>query len=415
MNIIPVSKALIPIGGLGTRLYPITVETSKAMVRFLNTFLINFILQGLATEGIEEVYLGVSGYLNYRALHDHLGNGLKVKTPRGGYRLIRIRYQPNEDSVGNAHSARILLKYYRLREPILVLQGDTVAKINVRSMYKRHKEAGAFMTIALKEVQDEKELKHFGVARLDESWLIKGFVEKPKSPAEAPSRWVNTGIYLLSEEMIDFLLSEDFEAMIREGKGDFGADVIPRIVKEGKVVAGHRLEGYWFDIGTPERYLEATFYLLRVLEEAALDVTTSYKGVKMQGTSPASRFLQVELIEKAATKVILFEGDVLLGRHIRIGDGARVERAVVDNYTVLEEGVTVRGSVVMDRCHVGSGALVEDSIVGRHSRVGAKAKVVRSYIGDNVTIEEGAQLYECKVWPHRVVKANEVCKGESII
>ncbi|MEN2999368.1 MAG: NDP-sugar synthase [Acidilobaceae archaeon] len=410
-----VSKALIPIGGLGTRLYPITVETSKAMVRFLNTFLINFILQSLAMEGIEEVYLGVSGYFNYKALHDHLGNGLKVRTPKGTYRLVRIRYQPNEDSVGNAHSARILLQYYRLREPVLVLQGDTVAKVNVRSMYRRHKETGAFMTIALKEIKEERELRHFGVAKLDESWMIKGFVEKPKSPSEAPSRWANTGIYMLSEEMIDFLLSEEFGKMVKEGKGDFGANVIPRIVEEGRAVAGHKLEGYWFDIGTPERYLEATLYLLRTLEAEALEVSTVYRGVRMQGASPASKFLQVELIEKAATKTIFFENDVLLGRHIRIGDGSRIDSSVIDNYTVIDDNVTVRGSVIMDRCYVGSRALVENSIVGRHSKVGSGAKVVNSYIGDDVTVEEGAQLYDCKVWPHRVVKSGQVCKGETII
>lgn len=385
------------------------------MVRFLNTFLINFILQSLSIEGIEEVYLGVSGYFNYKALHDHLGNALRVRTPKGNYRLVRIRYQPNEDSVGNAHSARILLHYYRLREPVLVLQGDTVAKVSARSMYKRHVETGAFMTIALKEVKDERELKHFGVARLDESWMIKGFVEKPKNPSEAPSRWVNTGIYMLSEEMIDFLLSEEFGEMVKQGKGDFGANVIPRIVEEGRPVAGHKLEGYWFDIGTPERYLEASLYLLKALEPEALDVSTVYRGVRMQGASPASKFLQVELIEKAATKTIFFENDVLLGRHIRVGDGSRIDNSVIDNYTVLEENVTVRGSVVMDRCYISSRASVENSIIGRHSRIGSGARVVSSYLGDNVTVEEEAQLYDCKVWPHRVVKRGQVCKGETII
>lgn len=410
-----ITKAIIPIGGLGTRLFPITVETSKSMIRFLNNFLINFILQGLVSEGIEEVYLGVSGYLNYRALHDHLGNGQKIRTLKGNYKLVRIRYQPNEDSIGNAHSVRIILQHYKIKEPVIVLQGDTVARLNVRSMYKKHKEHGAFMTIALKEIHDEREFKHFGFARLDESGFIRGFVEKPKRPEDAPSRLANTGIYLLSEDMIDFLLSNEVEKMIAEGKGDFGAHVIPRIVEEGKPVLGYKMEGYWFDIGTPERYLEASLYLLKSLDEKALDVSISYGGAKMQGSSPASKALHVKIIEMAATKRIELLGDLLLGRHIRIGEGARLEDALIDNYTIIDGGAVIRQSVIMDRCYVGGNAYIERSIIGRHSRIGRGAKVISSFIGDNVLIEEGAELVECKVWPHRVVKGGTRCRGESII
>jgi mannose-1-phosphate guanylyltransferase len=270
------------------------------MIRFLNNFLIDFIIRKLAAQGIEEFYLGVSGYFNYKALHDHLGGGLKVRIAPRVSRLVRIRYQPNEESIGNAHSIRILLEYYNVREPILVVQGDTVADINVRKLYRRHREAEAFMTIALKEIEDVNELKHFGVAVLDDQGFIRGFVEKPKRVEEAPSRLVNTGIYVISEEMVEFLLSEEFDRMVREGKADFGAHVIPRIISDGRRVAGYVMEGYWFDIGTPERYIEASLYLLRRLGDEELEVATNYRGVRMQGFSPASRALHVDIIERAA-------------------------------------------------------------------------------------------------------------------
>ncbi|MEM1686426.1 MAG: NDP-sugar synthase [Acidilobaceae archaeon] len=414
-SIIAISKVIIPIGGLGTRLYPITVETSKAMVRFLNTFLINFILQTLAVEGIEEAYLGVSGYVNYKSLHDHLGGGLKIRIPAKGFKLIRIRYQPNEDSVGNAHSTRVILSYYKILEPVLVVQGDTVAKINLREFYKRHKETRAFMSIALKEISDPRELRHFGVAKLDEKELIKGFIEKPKTPEEAPSRLVNTGIYILSKEMIEFLLSDEFDSMVKENKADFGANIIPKIINDGYTVAGYVLKDYWFDIGTPERYLEASLYLLRVLEPEYLEASTVYRSVRMQGSSPASRALHVDLIEKAATKRILFEGDVLLGRHIRIGDGSLISNSIIDNYTIIDREATISNSVVMDRCYLGSKTLVDNSIVGRHSRIGSNVKIIESYLGDNVIVEDGAELVNCKVWPHRVIKAGSKCRDESII
>ena len=410
----PITKAFIPIGGLGTRLYPLTVETSKAMIRFLNNFLINFIIRSLAVQGIEEFYLGVSGYFNYRALHDHLGGGFRVRIAPGRSKLVRIRYQPNEASVGNAHSVRILLEYYSIREPILILQGDTVAEINLRDMYRRHREAEAFMTIALKEIEDVEELRHFGVASIDEKGFIRGFVEKPRAPSEAPSRLVNTGIYILSEEMVEFLLSEEFEKMVKEGKADFGAHVIPRVIGEGRRVYGYVMRGYWFDIGTPERYLEASLYLLRRLKPEELEVSTVYKGVKMQGLSPQSRALHVNIVERVAQKLLVFEGDVLLGRHIRLDDGVRIADSIIDNYTIVEGSSEIVRSVVMDRSYVGMGSLIRDSIIGRHVRIGRGARIIASYIGDNVVVEDEAILENCKVWPHRVVKSGARCVNDVI-
>lgn len=385
------------------------------MIRFLNNFLINFIIRSLAEQGIEEFYLGVSGYFNYKALHDHLGGGFKVRIAPRRSKLVRIRYQPNEASIGNAHSIRILLEYYGIREPILVIQGDTVASINLRKLYRRHRESEAYMTIALKEIGDVEELKHFGVAILDEKGFIRGFVEKPRSPSEAPSRLVNTGIYLLSEDMVEFLLSEEFDKMVKEGRADFGAHVIPKIISNGRRVAGFILEDYWFDIGTPERYLEASLYLVRRLKPEELEASTVYKGVKMQGFSPASRALHVNIIERAAQKLLVFEGDVLLGRHIRLEDGVRIVDAIIDNYTIVEGNSVIERSVVMDRSFIGAGSVIRDSIVGRHVRVGRRVKLVNSYIGDNAVIEDDVVMENCRVWPHRIVKSGSRCINDTIL
>jgi NDP-sugar pyrophosphorylase family protein len=412
--IVLITKAFIPVGGLGTRLYPLTVETSKAMVRFLNNFLINFIIRRLAYQGVEEFYLGVSGYFNYKALHDHLGGGFRIRLAPGVSKLVRIRYQPNEDSVGNAHSIRILLEYYKIKEPILVVQGDTVANINVRKLYRRHREAGAFMTIALKEIEDVEELKHFGVAVLDENGLIRGFVEKPRRVEEAPSRLVNTGIYVISEEMVEFLLSEEFGKMVEGGRADFGAHVIPKIIFDGRRVVGYVMDGYWFDIGTPERYIEASLYLLRTLKAEELEVATVYRGVRMQGYSPASRELHIDLVERAARGVIALDGDVLLGRHVRLEDNVRIANAIIDSYTIVKRGSNIEESVIMDRSVIGQRSTIRGSIIGRHVRIGGNVKMNTSYIGDNVILEDNAILENCKVWPHRIVKSDYKCINETI-
>ncbi len=402
-----IRKALIPLGGLGTRLYPLTVETSKAMVRFLNRHLIDYILMNLAQNNVKEVYLGVSGFFNYRDLYDHLGSVFTIPLPSGKNLTIRVRYQPNIDSVGNAHSVKILMEYYDIREPVIVVQGDTIFDIRIEDMYKFHEENNAFMTIALKPIEDKKELKHFGVAKLGkDNKTIEGFIEKPKKPEEAPSNLVNTGIYILSEDFRRYLESPIIEEKIKKKEMDFGKNIIPDIISRGKHVVGYMVKGYWFDIGTPERYLEATFTLLRILEADELGVTTIYNKVKMQGKTQLSKQLHADIIRRDKEGKIKLLGDILLGRHINIGENVELDTVVVDNYTIIGRNTKIKNTVVMDRNIIGENVVIENSIIGRHVRIGNNVRIINSYIGNNVTIGDGTVLEKVKVWPHKTMEAN---------
>ncbi len=402
-----IRKALIPLGGLGTRLYPLTVETSKAMVRFLNRHLIDYILMKLAQNNVREVYLGVSGFFNYRDLYDHLGSVFTIPLPSGKNLTIRVRYQPNIDSVGNAHSVKILMEYYDIREPVIVVQGDTIFDIKIEEMYKFHEENNAFMTIALKPMEDKSELKHFGVAKIGrDSKTIEGFIEKPQKPEEAPSNLVNTGIYILSEDFRRYLESPIIEEKVKKKEMDFGKNIIPDIIARGKRVVGYMVKGYWFDIGTPERYLEATFTLLRILGNDELGVTTTYSRVRMQGRTQLSKQLHADIIRKDKEGKIRLIGDILLGRHISLGDGVELDTAVIDNYTIIGKNTRIKHSVVMDRNIIGENVVIENSIIGRHVRIGDNVKIINSYIGNNVTIENGATLEKVKVWPHKTIELN---------
>ncbi|MET1159725.1 MAG: NDP-sugar synthase [Thermoprotei archaeon] len=402
-----ISKALIPLGGLGTRLYPLTVETSKAMVRFLNRHLIDYIIMKLAQNNIREIYLGVSGYFNYRDLYDHLGSVFTINFPSGKELKVRVRYQPNIDSIGNAHSVKILMEYYDIKEPVIVVQGDTVFDLGIDLMYKFHRENEGFMTIALKPLEDPRELRHFGVAKLGEDGkIIEGFVEKPETPDKAPSNLVNTGIYLLSEEFREYLESPVIEEKIKKKEMDFGKNIIPDVISCGKRVLGYMAEGYWFDIGTPERYLEATFTLLRVLSNDELGVTTEYKNVRMQGKTRLSKKLHADIIKREREGKLKLIGDILLGRHISIGDNVELNTVVIDNYTIIGSGTRIVNSVVMDRNVIGENVVIENSIIGRHVKIGRNAMIINSYVGNNVVIGEGAVLERVKVWPHKTIEAH---------
>lgn len=398
-------KAVIPLGGLGTRLRPLTIETSKALVRFLNRPLIEFAIVKLARQGVSEFYMGVSGYLNYREVYDYFGEGLKIRLK---YDLpnVRIRYQPNEESVGSADCARIIMEYYDIREPVLIVQGDLLFNLDLQGMWSFHMKKNSFMTIAVKYLEREEELPHFGVADIDSEDRIRGFIEKPKTVNEAPSRYINTGIYILSEGFRDFLNSDIVNYMRQRNMMDFGQHIIPLAIQMVGNVYAYELKGYWFDVGTPERYLEATFYLLRHMTSEELEANTLVNSVKVQGKSRESIALHQEILSKIIRGEIKTDNEVLIGRHVKIGKNVSLSDSVIDNYTIIEDDVTISKSVIMDRCRVGAKTHVSNSIVGRHVRIHKNARIVNSVIGDDAVIGDNVVLINTKVWPHKEISPN---------
>lgn len=407
-----VKKAAIPIGGLGTRLYPFTVDASKPMVRFLNRFIIDFILNELALQGIDEVFLGVSGFYNYRDLYDHLGERFSVRVENNRKETLKLRYQPNIPSVGNAHSVAILADYYDINEPLLIVQSDTIVSLDLADLIKQHEKSEASMTIALSEVSDKEYLRQLGVAKLRPDMSIEYFVEKPSDPEKAPSNLANTGVYLLSDDVVKFLRSDEFRNMVSVGKADFGRDVIPYLINKGFKVSGYVLKGYWFDIGSIDAYYKAAFYLLKTLPPQQLGATTVYHDtIYMQGASARSRKDHVELIERAAKGLVTLEGHVLLGRHSSISDNVEISDSIVDNYTVIGRETRISRSIIMDRTIVGSKSAIERSIVGRHVKIGDGVSIRDSYIGNDVMIGDDAVLENAIVWPHRSIESGTRISG----
>ncbi|ESQ26234.1 MAG: Nucleoside-diphosphate-sugar pyrophosphorylase involved in lipopolysaccharide biosynthesis/translation initiation factor 2B, gamma/epsilon subunits (eIF-2Bgamma/eIF-2Bepsilon) [uncultured Acidilobus sp. OSP8] len=402
-----VKKAAVPIGGLGTRLYPFTVDTSKPMVRFLNRFIIDFILDELAKQGVGEVFLGVSGFYNYRDLYDHLGERFYSRLPDGKRTALKLRYQPNVNTIGNAHSISVLADYYDITDKLLVVQGDTIISLNLGGMLKRHEESEAYMTIALKPVHDKEALRQLGLAKLRSDDTIEAFVEKPADPEKAPSNLANTGVYLLSEEMIKFLRSEEFKGLVKEGRADFGRDIIPYIISRGHKVMGFITNDFWFDIGTLESYVQASFYLLRSLPPERLGATMVYHDhIYMQGASARSKRDHIDLIERTVLKKIELSGWVLIGRHVDIEDGSAIIDSIVDNYVILSKGSLVKNSIVMDRSIVGQDSVIENSVIGRHVKVGNNVKIVNSYVGNDVVIGDNTVVVNSSIWPHKVIESN---------
>lgn len=413
----PLTVAIIPIGGVGARLYPLTVDTSKSMIRFLNRPLLEFILETLITSGIREVYLGVSGYVNYVQVFEHFGSGeaLAHRFNLSGDQF-RVRYMPNILSRGNAEAVLVTLKYYNIKGDVLVTQCDTVfSNLDISRAWYYYSARNCDMLVVLKKAKSFDEITRYGVAKLGEDNVVEYFVEKPRKPEEAPSDLINTGIYVLSSlRFLEFFESGAGARLYREGYVDFGRDVIPAMIRDGYRVCGYPEELEWFDVGTPEAYLEAVFYFLKNTPPERLGVDFLYEGVRAMGRRALSREFQRNLVERMKSGLVTIKGDVLIGRHCSIGDHVEISDSVIDHYTVISEGVIVERSIVMDRCHLGRGARVVRSVVGRHVIIDEDAVVEDSIIGNNVYIGRGAVVKNTRIWPGRYIPPGTVLVGVTL-
>jgi mannose-1-phosphate guanylyltransferase len=232
-----------------------------------------------------------------------------------------------------------------LGERFAVLNGDILTDFDLTALRQAHEEKGAGATIALIEVEDPSA---YGLVLTDGEGRVTEFLEKPEQ-APPGGAFVNAGAYMLERSVFD---------LIPEGRAvSFEREVFPALVGNG--LYGHRANGYWLDIGTPERYLAATRHLL-------------------------DRSLS---------------GDVLLGEACEIAPGARIGSfSVLGDRCRVEAGAELERAVLFDGVHVEEGAVIRDSIVGNDARIGRGSRVEgTSIVGDGAVVEDGASLSDARV------------------
>ena len=218
-------KAVLLVGGRGTRLRPLTDKIPKALLEVQGKVVTGHLCDLLKKYGIREVVLCV-GYLKDK-IKEHFGDGSKIG--------MSITYIEEDEPLGTAGPLKLAKKY--LKDSFIVSNGDELKDINIPRMFRLHKRKNALATIALTTVDDPS---HYGVARLDGSRIIE-FVEKPSNP---PSNLINAGFYILEPEVID---------MIPNGFSMLEKDVFPKLAQLGRL-RGFPFAGQWFDIGNIERY-----------------------------------------------------------------------------------------------------------------------------------------------------------------
>ncbi len=219
------SKAVLLVGGKGTRLRPLTDKIPKALLRVQGKTITEHIFDLLKKYGVRDVILCV-GHLKEK-ITDCFGDGSRFG--------MNITYVEESRPLGTAGPLKLARKH--LKESFIVSNGDELKNINIPRMFRLHKRKNALATIALTTVEKPSD---YGVARLDGSRILE-FSEKPTSP---PSNLISAGFYIMEPQVID---------MIPNGFAMLEKDVFPKIAAMGRL-RGFPFAGQWFDIGSMERY-----------------------------------------------------------------------------------------------------------------------------------------------------------------
>lgn len=329
-------RAVILVGGFGTRLRPLTAHTPKQMLPIVDRPMIERVVAGLARFGVTDAVLS----LGYRP--DAFLEAYPEDTCAG----VALHYAVEPEPLDTAGAVRFAALDGGIEHTFLVINGDVLTDLDVAALWDFHHRSGAEGTIALTPVDDPS---RYGVVPIDGAGRVEAFVEKPP-PGTAPTNWINAGTYVLEPSVLDRIPAGRRESIERA--------TFPEMVADGSLYALHRDE-YWVDAGTPATYLQAQ-----------LDLIDGHRG------DP----------ERAVHESAV------------IGEGAQVEHSVLMAGVEVEAGAMVRNSVVLPGTRVGAGALVDGSIVGARSRVGASARLTTlTVVGDDTQVPDGASLDSARV------------------
>jgi glucose-1-phosphate adenylyltransferase len=353
-----VSYAMILAGGLGSRLCILSEKRAKPAVPFGGKYrIIDFSLSNCVNSGIFDV--GILTQYRPLSLRDHIGIGRPwdLDRKRGGVELLQPFQGWAETDWYRGTADAIHQNWTRVEEReaehVLVLSGDHVYRMDYRPMIEAHLARGADATLAVTEVPRE-EARGFGVVDLGPDGRVRGFLEKPASP---PSGTISMGVYVFRTAALHAILREDAE---RDTAHDFGRNILPAMLRNGRVM-GFRHEGYWQDIGTLDSYYRANLDLLKPdppfpLEDARWPVFT-----------PSTEFPPARIGARAEVRAsIVTHGTIVNGV---------VERSVLFPGAVVEEGATVRDSILMGETWVGPHAALDRVILDKRVHVGPRARV----------------------------------------
>jgi mannose-1-phosphate guanylyltransferase len=367
-------KAVILVGGQGTRLRPLTVGIPKPMLPLVNIPFIEYIIRLLKSHGIDEIILS-AGYLP-TAFDEHLGDGEAFG--------VNLTYVKEESPLGTGGAVKNVEEY--LNDSFIVFNGDILTNLNISQLIEYHHAKKAKATLTLTPVDDPTS---YGLVPIDVEGRVLEFLEKP-SWDEVTTDLVNAGTYVLEPEVLKLIPAGENHS--------FERGLFPLLVEKGEPIFGFPSSAYWLDIGTPAKYLQAHRDILDGQLPAEFSGQEFKRNVWIgEGT----------VIDKSA---VVF-GPCVMGKNCRVGAHATIfGHTTLSDGCVIGKGVRLEACVLSDNIRVGEGAIIRNSIVSSGSVIGKKVHVdEEAIIGVNSVIDEENLLRKgIRIWPDTKLGKNTI-------
>jgi len=343
-----VTEAVLLVGGQGTRLRPLTINTPKPMLPVAGVpFTVHQITRA-RDAGVTRIVLATSYKADvFREFIDDADLGIEV--------VIATEDEP----LGTGGAIRHALPHLQSGpdDPVLIFNGDVLSGLDIAGLVQHHRDSLSDVTLYLTPVEDPRA---YGLVPTDADGRVQAFLEKPKTEAEIVTNTINAGCYVFTRSIIDRIPAGRPVSVERE--------TFPGLLADGARVTGVVDTGYWLDLGTPLSFVQGSRDLVR--------------GI---APSPA----------------VTAAGDAMLLPGAQVAEDAQVlGGSVVGRSAVVAAGAVVDGAVIFDGAEIAEGARVENSIVGAGAVVGAGTVLRGAVIGDGAVIGRGNELLDgVRVWP----------------
>lgn len=328
--------AVILVGGKGTRLRPLTVNTPKPMLPTAGVPFLSHLLARVKAAGIEHVVLGTS--FKAEVFEEYFGSGESFG--------LEIDYVVEEEPLGTGGGIRNV--YSKLRnDTVMVFNGDVLSGSDLTGIVNTHLTHDADVTLHLVRVADPSA---FGCVPTDADGRVTAFLEKTEDP---PTSQINAGCYVFKREIIEAIPAGRQVSVERE--------TFPGLLAAGKRVYGHVDHAYWRDMGTPQDFVRGSSDLVRGIApsplldgkhgEAIVDPTAGVKDG------------------------VLLLGGTVVGRGVEIAAGCRLDTTAVFDGAQIEAGATIEDSIIGEGVHIGANARISGCIIGDGVRIGARCEL----------------------------------------
>ena len=352
--------AMLLAGGQGSRLYDLTANIAKPAVSFGGKYrIIDFGLSNCVNSGVDTV--GILVQYKPLVLSRYVGTGESwdMAVADGGVDILPpyAGQTGGEWYMGTADAIYHNIDFIDMYDPenVLILSGDHIYKMDYNIMLSEHVANGSDLTVSVIEVPWE-EASRFGIMTADDNGNIVKFTEKP---AEPDSNLASMGIYIFKWDVLRKALLEDHENA--ESSHDFGKDLIPKLLGEGRKLTVYRFSGYWRDVGTVQSYYDS----------------------------------QMDLMDNV-DNINVFTGDMKVFSNSNVYPPQYLGREANIRNSLICNGCTVYGSVkhsiLGSGAVVGSGSVIEDSIVLPNAKVGRNCHINKAIINEGATVEDNAVI-----------------------